>query len=99
MQRINAELYQTEADDDNNDDIPNVLFIGILDMFGLENFYDNSREQFCINFTDEKLQQYFNFRIIRSEQEEYIKDSVFWKQVARGKTFHRSVTCLRGVFR
>merc|ERR1712154_611230 len=72
-ERINAELYQTDEED-----LKNVLYIGILDVFGFENFYINSLEQFCINYTNEKLQQFFNYHIIRSEQEEYIKESVFW---------------------
>ena len=72
-ERINAELYQTDEED-----IQSVLFIGILDVFGFENFWINSLEQFCINFTNEKLQQFFNRHIIQSEQEEYIKESVFW---------------------
>lgn len=71
--RINAELYQTDEED-----ITSILFIGILDVFGFENFWINSLEQFCINFTNEKLQQFFNYHIIRSEQEEYVKESVFW---------------------
>merc|ERR1712048_526753 len=66
--------YQTDEED-----ITSILFIGILDVFGFENFWINSLEQFCINFTNEKLQQFFNYHIIRSEQEEYIKESVFWK--------------------
>merc|ERR1712187_1009512 len=53
-------------------------FIGILDVFGFENFWDNSMEQFCINYTNEKLQQYFNYHIIMSEQEEYLAESVLW---------------------
>ena len=73
-ERINAELYQTDEEN-----IKSILFIGILDVFGFENFWINSLEQFCINFTNEKLQQFFNYHIIRSEQEEYIKESVFWK--------------------
>ena len=73
-ERINAELYQTDEEE-----LQNILFIGILDVFGFENFWINSLEQFCINFTNEKLQQFFNYHIIRSEQEEYIKESVFWK--------------------
>merc|ERR1712130_263149 len=56
----------------------NNLYIGILDVFGFENFYINSLEQFCINYTNEKLQQFFNYHIIRSEQEEYVRESVFW---------------------
>ena len=72
-ERINAELYQTDEED-----LKNVLYIGILDVFGFENFYINSLEQFCINYTNEKLQQFFNYHIIRSEQEEYVRESVFW---------------------
>merc|ERR1719397_743982 len=71
--RINSELYQTDADDGEN-----LTFIGILDVFGFENFKKNSLEQLCINFTNEKLQQFFNEAIIKSEQEEYINESVFW---------------------
>merc|ERR1719464_2306922 len=73
-ERINAELYQTDEED-----LKSILYIGILDVFGFENFWINSLEQFCINYTNEKLQQFFNYHIIRSEQEEYIKESVFWK--------------------
>jgi len=71
--RINSELYQTDVDDGEN-----LTFIGILDVFGFENFKKNSLEQLCINFTNEKLQQFFNEAIIKSEQEEYINESVFW---------------------
>ena len=76
-ERINAELYQTDEQDQFD-----ILFIGILDVFGFENFWINSMEQFCINFTNEKLQQFFNYHIIKSEQEEYIKESVFWTPIA-----------------
>jgi len=72
-ERINAELYQTDEED-----LKSILYIGILDVFGFENFWINSMEQFCINYTNEKLQQFFNYHIIRSEQEEYIRESVFW---------------------
>merc|ERR1712173_490447 len=73
VERINAELFHIGGD------VSKVMFIGILDIFGFENFVINSLEQFCINFTNEKIQGFFNYNIIQSEQEEYIAEAVLWK--------------------
>ncbi|KJE91980.1 MYO6 protein, variant [Capsaspora owczarzaki ATCC 30864] len=56
-------------------------FIGILDISGFEIFDCNSFEQFCINFSNEKIQQYFNQQILRQEQEIYHLEGLRWKKV------------------
>lgn len=64
--------------------------IGILDIYGFEIFENNSFEQLCINYVNEKLQQIFIQLTLKAEQEEYAQEQIQWTPI---KYFDNKVVC------
>ena len=70
VERINKESSSPITEQTN--------WIGTLDVFGFEIFENNSFEQFCINFANERLQQFFNYNVLKMEQDLYRKEALIW---------------------
>jgi myosin-7 len=77
IKKINTAIFTPPSQDPKNVR----RAIGLLDIFGFENFQNNSFEQLCINFANEHLQQFFVRHVFTMEQEEYRSENIAWDYI------------------
>ena len=67
-------------------------WIGLLDIFGFENFRVNSFEQLCINLANERLQKHYNTYVYDKDLQECQQEGI--QQAHKGVAVNDNQACL-----
>ena len=75
-----------------------MLWVGLLDVYGFESFQQNGLEQLCINYANEKLQQYYVNNFLKLQQVRSLMVNLCQQWSSHSSENSISIDCVKSVF-